>query len=150
MNKDIVDLVESLGGTVLFDGALIQFTDTTFMAALKKIYESGALEEREACVKAIEDQIGWDIDDPESTAIKAIRARGASMTEEDEAFAELEKALGWRKRQLVMKQLDPISNKIRNDALEEVAKEVDNFKAFEKDTMASFAAYIRSMKGAQT
>lgn len=47
-----------------------------------------------------------------------------------------------------MSQLDPISNKIRNDALEEVAKEVDNFKAFEKDTMASFAAHIRSMKGA--
>ena len=68
------------------------------------------------------------------------------MTTEDEAFDELEKALGWRKRQIVMRQLDPISNKIRNDALEEVAKEVDNFKAFEKDTMASFAAYIRSMK----
>ena len=72
------------------------------------------------------------------------------MTEEDEAFNELEKALGWRKRQMIMKQLDPISNKIRNDALEEVAKEVDNFKAFEKDTMSSFAAYVRSMKGAQT
>ena len=57
-----------------------------------------------------------------------------------------EKALGWRKRQMIMKQLDPISNKIRNDALEEVAKEVDNFKAFEKDTMASFAAYIRGLK----
>ena len=57
-----------------------------------------------------------------------------------------EKALGWRKRQMIMKQLDPISNKIRNDALEEVAKEVDNFKAFEKDTMGSFAAYVRSMK----
>ena len=57
-----------------------------------------------------------------------------------------EKALGWRKRQMIMKQLDPISNKIRNDALEEVAKEVDNFKAFEKDTMASFAAYVRSLK----
>ena len=68
------------------------------------------------------------------------------MTEEDEAFNELEKALGWRKRQVVMKQLDPISNKIRNDALEEVAKEVDNFKAFEKDTMASFAAYVRGLK----
>ena len=80
------------------------------------------------------------------TKIKRIHMQN----EEDEAFAELEKALGWRKRQLVMKQLDPISNKIRNDALEEVAKEVDNFKAFEKDTMASFAAYIRSMKGAQT
>ena len=57
-----------------------------------------------------------------------------------------EKALGWRKRQMIMKQLDPISNKIRNDTLEEVAKEVNNFKAFEKDTMASFAAYVRSMK----
>lgn len=57
-----------------------------------------------------------------------------------------EKALGWRKRQMIMKQLDPVSNKIRNDALEEVAKEVDSFKAFEKDTMASFAAYIRGLK----
>ena len=57
-----------------------------------------------------------------------------------------EKALGWRKRQMIQRQLDPISNKIRNDALDEVAKEVDNFKAFEKDTMDSFAAYIRSLK----
>ena len=57
-----------------------------------------------------------------------------------------EKALGWRKRQMIQKQLDPISNKIRNDALEEVAKEMDNFKAFEKDTMASFAAYVRGLK----
>jgi wobble nucleotide-excising tRNase len=57
-----------------------------------------------------------------------------------------EKALGWRKRQMIQRQLDPISNKIRNDALEEVAKEVDNFKAFEKDTMASFASYVRSLK----
>ncbi|CAK0761150.1 hypothetical protein CCP3SC15_260031 [Gammaproteobacteria bacterium] len=57
-----------------------------------------------------------------------------------------EKALGWRKRQMIQRQLDPISNKIRNDALEEVAKEVDHFKAFEKDTMASFAAYVRGLK----
>ena len=57
-----------------------------------------------------------------------------------------EKALGWRKRQMIQRQLDPITNKIRNDTLEEVAKEVNNFKAFEKDTMGSFAAYIRSMK----
>lgn len=75
MNKDVIGLVESLGGTVLFGGALIQFTDATFMAALKKIYESGALEEREACIKAIENQIAWDMDDPESTAIKAIRTK---------------------------------------------------------------------------
>jgi wobble nucleotide-excising tRNase len=57
-----------------------------------------------------------------------------------------EKALGWRKRQMIQRQLDPITNKIRNDTLEEVAKEVDNFKAFEKDTMASFAAYVRGLK----
>jgi len=34
----------------------------------------------------------------------------------------------------------------RNEVLEEVAKAVYSFKAFEKDTMGSFAAYIRSMK----
>jgi hypothetical protein len=57
-----------------------------------------------------------------------------------------EKALGWRKRQMIQRQLDPITNKIRNDALEEVAKEFDGMKAFEKDTLASFAAYVRGMK----
>jgi hypothetical protein len=35
-------------------------------------------DEREACVKAIKAQIRWDMDDPESTAIEAIRARGAT------------------------------------------------------------------------
>ena len=35
-----------------------------------------AQHEREACVKAIEEQIAWDLDDPESTAIKAIRTKG--------------------------------------------------------------------------
>jgi hypothetical protein len=57
-----------------------------------------------------------------------------------------EKAMGWRKRQMVEAQINEVSEKIRNDTLEEVAKEVNNFKAFEKDTMDSFAAYIRSMK----
>jgi len=37
-------------------------------------------------------------------------------------------------------------NKQRNGVLEEVAKEIEKMKAFEKDTMASFAAYIRGMK----
>ena len=58
-----------------------------------------------------------------------------------------EKAMGWRKRQMVEAQVDnEITSKIRNDTLEEVAKAVNNFKAFEKVTMDSFAAYIRSMK----
>ena len=56
-----------------------------------------------------------------------------------------EKALGWRKRQMIIKQLDPVSNKIRNDTLEEVAKEFDSMKNG-GDTTASFAAYVRSLK----
>jgi hypothetical protein len=35
---------------------------------------------------------------------------------------------------------------VRNETLEEVAKEIEKMTAFEKDTMASFAAYIRGMK----
>ena len=35
---------------------------------------------------------------------------------------------------------------VRNETLEEVARAVLNFKAFEKDTMDSFAAYIRGLK----
>jgi hypothetical protein len=58
-----------------------------------------------------------------------------------------ERALGWRKRQMIIKQLDPISNKIRNDALEEVAKEFEAMKNG-GDTTSSFAAYVRSMKRA--
>ena len=56
-----------------------------------------------------------------------------------------ERALGWRKRQMIQRQLDPISTKIRNDALEEVAKEFDNMKNG-GDTTAGFAIYIRNMK----
>lgn len=57
-----------------------------------------------------------------------------------------EKALGWRKRQMIIKQLDPISNKIRNDTLEEVAKEFDKMNG--GDTTESFAIYVRSLKRA--
>ena len=56
-----------------------------------------------------------------------------------------ERALGWRKRQMIMKQLDPVTNKIRNDTLEEVTKEFDNMKNG-GDTTAGFAIYIRNMK----
>jgi hypothetical protein len=56
-----------------------------------------------------------------------------------------ERALGWRKRQMIIKQLDPVTNKIRNDTLEEVAKEFEAMKNG-GDTTASFAAYVRSLK----
>ena len=35
---------------------------------------------------------------------------------------------------------------VRNETLEEVAREIEKMKAFEKDTMASFAAFVRNMK----
>ena len=56
-----------------------------------------------------------------------------------------EKALGWRKRQMIMKQLDPVTNQIRNNVLEEVAKEFDQMKNG-GDTTASFARFVRDMK----
>ena len=59
-----------------------------------------------------------------------------------------EKAMGWRKRQMVEAQLDrnEITEKVRNLVLEEVAKEIEKMKAFGSDTTSSFAVYIRSMK----
>ena len=58
-----------------------------------------------------------------------------------------EKAMGWRKRQMVATQVsrNEIIKKIRNDTLEEVAKEFDKMKAF-GNTSQSFAAFVRDMK----
>jgi len=56
-----------------------------------------------------------------------------------------EKALGWRKRQMIQRQLDPVTSKIRNDTLEEVALEFDKMRNG-GDTTASFAAYVRGLK----
>ena len=77
MKQDLVNVVESLHGTVLFNGAIVQFTDTTFMDALKKIYESGVLAEREACAKVADALVGQDLEHNFSALIaNNIRARG--------------------------------------------------------------------------
>jgi hypothetical protein len=39
-----------------------------------------------------------------------------------------------------------VSPSQRNQVLEEVAKEIEKFKAFGPDTIGSFSAYIRGMK----
>jgi hypothetical protein len=59
-----------------------------------------------------------------------------------------EKAMGWRKRQMVEAQLDrnEVTERIRNMVLEEVAKEIEKMTAFNPDTIDSFATYIRNMK----
>lgn len=57
-----------------------------------------------------------------------------------------EKAMGWRKRQMVASQVNnEVVQKIRNDTLEEVAREFDKMKPF-GDTAQSFATYVRDMK----
>lgn len=70
-------------------------------------------------------------------------------TEEDEAFDELAKRQGdWglqgsRKHQIIRYA----ENNARNEVIEEVAREIDKFAgAFGRDTVQSFAAYVRSMK----
>ena len=73
MNReDIIRMAEEVGikDSLLYEHWRCNVESMTRFSALV------ASAEREACVKAIEDQIGWDMDDPESTAIKAIRARG--------------------------------------------------------------------------
>jgi len=47
-----------------------------FTAIIERFATLVAAAEREACIKALQDQIGWDIYDPESTATEVIRARG--------------------------------------------------------------------------
>ena len=67
-----------------------------------------------------------------------------------------EKAMGWRKRQMVEYQLKRDDNALilqlredikhaRNDTLEEVAREFDRMKPF-GDTAVGFATYVRMMK----
>jgi hypothetical protein len=54
--------------------------------------------------------------------------------------------MGWRKRQMVKAQINEVSEKIRNDTIEEVAKEIEKMTMFGQDTTSSFAVYIRGMK----
>lgn len=72
-------------------------------------------------------------------------------TEEDEAFEELERAQGWRKRQIADAQAkaeDVMYVSGWNSALEMAAyKLVHDFKAaFGEDTLASVAVYIKGLK----
>ena len=61
-----------------------------------------------------------------------------------------EKAMGWRKRQMVKTQVNrnEVAEKIRNDTLEEVALEFEKLKCF-GDTSHSFASFVRGMKHEQ-
>ena len=72
--EDIIRMAKECGAypAANVDGALLFWSESQ----VERFANLVAKQEREACVKAIEDQIGWDMDDPESTAIQAIRAKG--------------------------------------------------------------------------
>jgi hypothetical protein len=71
-------------------------------------------------------------------------------SDEDEAFEAIERAQGWRKRQIADKVNANFDDDIlcyRNELIEEIARSVENFRgAFGQDTVSSFAIYIRRMK----
>ena len=60
--------------------------------------------------------------------------------DDDDDIQDYVAASGWRKR-----QVNEVYEKIRNDTIEEVAREFDKMKAF-GDTSASFAVFVRGMK----
>ena len=59
---------------------------------------------------------------------------------DDDDIQDYVASSGWRKR-----QVNEVYEKIRNDTLEEVAREFEKMKAF-GDTSASFAVFVRGMK----
>ena len=52
-----------------------------------------------------------------------------------------------RKRQVEeYKTQQEVYDELRNDIIEEVAREIERMKVFGSDTLSSFAIYIRGMK----
>lgn len=64
------------------------------------------------------------------------------MTEEDEAFNELERQSLWRKRAVQGVSINPD----RDQVIEEVAQHIEKMEGFGQDTLHSFAIYIRGLK----
>ena len=65
------------------------------------------------------------------------------MTDEDDAFNEMEKRSLWRKRAV---QATISTNPYRNIVIEEIAQELEKMQGFGKDTIDSLTVYIREMK----
>ena len=68
------------------------------------------------------------------------------MTEEDEAFNNIERQAKQRKEAVraAFDEQYPIWK--RNQVIEEVAQHIEKMTVFGKDTVDSFAIYIRSLK----
>ena len=70
------------------------------------------------------------------------------MTEEDEAFEELERKLGQKEVKDAMVNLNKELEVYRNEVIQEIAAHLEQkfTLPFGEDTISSFAAYIRGMK----
>lgn len=80
------------------------------------------------------------------------------MNDEDEAFEQLalkqgswQHTSGWRKKQIAHMDVHShpaeFAHLHRNDTLEEVAREIEQFAGpFGRDTVQSFTAFVRGMK----
>jgi len=64
------------------------------------------------------------------------------MTEEDEAFNEIERQAQQRKESVRAATTNPY----RDQVIEEVAQHIEKMKGFGQDTISSLAIYIRSLK----
>jgi len=73
------------------------------------------------------------------------------MTEEDEAFNDIERQANQRKESVKANFLQPKSaqefyDELRNNVIEEVAREIRKLTVFGKDTIDGLAIYIEGMK----
>jgi hypothetical protein len=73
------------------------------------------------------------------------------MTEEDEAFNDIERQAKQRQESVKANFLKPKSaqefyDELRNGVIEEVAQHIEKLKGFGQDTVSSLAIYIREMK----
>jgi hypothetical protein len=64
------------------------------------------------------------------------------MTEEDEAFNDIERQAKQRKESVYA----VITNPYRAQVIEEVAQHIEKLKGFGQDTVSGLAIYIREMK----
>ena len=76
---------------------------------------------------------------------------GLEMTEEDEAFNEIERQAKQRKESVKANFLKPKSaqefyDELRNNVIDEVSQEIEKLTGFGKDTIDGLAIYIRKMK----
>ena len=76
---EIIEMAKEAGFEIesgMFDAKIVCVEGVSITRDLEAFAKLVAQHEREACIKALEDQIGWDMYDPESTATEVIRARG--------------------------------------------------------------------------